>query len=80
MKSIYLKNSNKIARTVFKKSSIGLIFALALTACISACGQRGALFIPTAPEAAQRSSIVNTLTTPAQTDEQTNTPKDTQKK
>lgn len=72
MKNKQLKNSNKITPSAFEKSAIGLILAFAL----SACGQRGALFIPTAPEATQRSSIVNTLTTPADTDAQ----KDTQKK
>ncbi len=37
-------------------------FALALCAAsLAACGQRGPLFLPTAPEAAQRASLPETL-------------------
>jgi predicted small lipoprotein YifL len=58
MKNTQSKHGNKIAHAAFKKSVISLI----LIAALSACGQRGALFIPTVPEAAQRSTILNTLT------------------
>jgi predicted small lipoprotein YifL len=66
MKHTESKHSNKIARNMLTKSAISLAFAVVL----SACGQRGALFIPTAAEAAQRSSIVNTITPPADADTQ----------
>jgi predicted small lipoprotein YifL len=66
MKNTQSKHSNKITHAAFKKSVIGMI----LIAALSACGQRGALFIPTVPEAAQRSSILNTLTPPADTEVQ----------
>ncbi|MCT9813291.1 lipoprotein [Acidovorax sp. Be4] len=37
-------------------------FALALCAAsLAACGQRGPLFLPTAPEAAQRATLPETL-------------------
>ncbi|MCD2512928.1 LPS translocon maturation chaperone LptM [Comamonas endophytica] len=38
-------------------------FALALSAAsLVACGQRGPLYLPTAPEAAQRATLPQTLT------------------
>jgi predicted small lipoprotein YifL len=66
MKTTHSKHSNKIASGALAKSAFtasGVMLLLALTAC----GQRGALYIPTAPEAAQRATIVDTVTTPADT-------------
>lgn len=40
-------------------------FALALCAAsLGACGQRGPLYLPTAPEAAQRATLPETLRAP----------------
>lgn len=40
-------------------------FALALCAAsLGACGQRGPLYLPTAPEAAQRATLPQTLRAP----------------
>jgi predicted small lipoprotein YifL len=66
MKNTQSMHGNKITCSAFAKTTISLIFAFAL----SACGQRGALFIPTVPEAAQRSTILNTIATPAEADTQ----------
>ncbi len=61
MKNNHLSHGNKIAYRLLK--SIAITFtAMSL---LAACGQRGSLYIPTAPEAAQRSTIVDTLTKPA---------------
>ncbi len=37
-------------------------FALAALAALSACGQRGALYLPTEPAAAQRATLPQVLT------------------
>ena len=66
MKNSHPKHSNKIANRLLKS----VVMACAAMSLLTACGQRGSLYIPTAPEAAQRSSIVDTLTTPAATDPQ----------
>jgi predicted small lipoprotein YifL len=43
-------------------------FALALCAAsLGACGQRGPLYLPTAPEAAQRATLPETLRAPLRT-------------
>jgi predicted small lipoprotein YifL len=71
MKTTDSKNSNKIASGTLTKSvftATGVMLLLALTAC----GQRGALYIPTAPEAAQRATIVDTVTAPASTETEKN--------
>lgn len=61
MKNTYPKHTNK------NKAS-ALITAI-LCACVllslSACGQRGSLYIPNTPEAAQRSTIGDVLTKPS---------------
>jgi predicted small lipoprotein YifL len=69
MRNTHPKHGNKIANRLYTKPVTSLILLMALTAC----GQRGALYIPTAPEAAQRSSIVETLTSPDGTDKNNNT-------
>jgi predicted small lipoprotein YifL len=61
MKNNHARHGNKITSTVCCKA----IVACALLSLLAACGQRGSLYIPTAPEAAQRSTIVDTLTKPA---------------
>lgn len=67
MKNTHSKHSIKIENRVFAKTSFAAI-VLMLGLALTACGQRGALYLPTAPEAAQRSSIVDTLTTPTKTE------------
>jgi predicted small lipoprotein YifL len=66
MENSHSKHSNKIANRLLKS----IVMACAVMSFLTACGQRGSLYIPTAPEAAQRSSIVDTLTPPAATDTQ----------
>ncbi|WP_081682161.1 LPS translocon maturation chaperone LptM [Pseudacidovorax intermedius] len=38
------------------------VFALAALAALSACGQKGALYLPTEPAAAQRATLPQVLT------------------
>lgn len=64
MKKSHSSHSNKITSTMLRNVVIGCA-ALGL---LAACGQRGSLYLPTAPEAAQRSSIVESLSTPATSD------------
>jgi predicted small lipoprotein YifL len=64
MKNNYSVHSNKIANRLLKS----IAMACALMGVLSACGQRGSLYLPTAPEAAQRSSIVETLGAPSTPD------------
>ncbi len=69
MKNNQSGHGNKIARMVQK--NVGIVSAsLSLFAlfALAGCGQRGSLYLPTAPEAAQRSSIVETLSAPATND------------
>ncbi len=40
---------------------------LGLTLVLAGCGQRGALYIPTAPAAAERASLLDALTAPPKT-------------
>jgi predicted small lipoprotein YifL len=54
-------HSNKITNRLLKSVAI----ACTAMCLLAACGQRGSLYLPTAPEAAQRSTIVDTLTKPA---------------
>jgi predicted small lipoprotein YifL len=58
MKNTHSKHSNK---NIFNTHLVSMSCACALL-LLTACGQRGALYIPTAPEAAQRATIVDTLT------------------
>jgi predicted small lipoprotein YifL len=61
MKNHHSSHGNKIASRLLKSFAI----ACAAMSLLAACGQRGSLYLPTAPEAAQRSTIVDTLTKPA---------------
>jgi predicted small lipoprotein YifL len=61
MKNRYLSHSNKIASRLLTT----VLLAFSAISFLTACGQRGSLYIPTAPEAAQRASIVETLNGPA---------------
>jgi predicted small lipoprotein YifL len=61
MKNHHSSHSNKIASRLLKT----VLLAGTAISFLTACGQRGSLYIPTAPEAAQRSSIVETLNRPA---------------
>lgn len=66
MKKNQSSHSNKIASKL--QQNMGIVCAsLSLFALFAStgCGQRGSLYLPTAPEAAQRSSIVETLSAPA---------------
>jgi predicted small lipoprotein YifL len=63
MKNHHPSHGNKIANRLLKT----VVLAGAAISFLTACGQRGSLYLPTAPEAAQRSSIVDTLTKPAAT-------------
>ena len=70
MKNEHLKHSNKIGN-----HTAGVVAAMALSCLLlSACGQRGALFIPNTPEAAQRSTIGDVLTQPGGTTPTPQTP------
>jgi predicted small lipoprotein YifL len=61
MKNSHASHSNKIATAVLRKIAVvSAVFGL-----FAGCGQRGSLYLPTVPEAAQRSSIVETLAVPA---------------
>ena len=71
MKTTYSKHSNKIAHHALAKST-SMALGVMLLCALTACGQRGALYIPTAPEAAQRATIVDTVTTPGSTDAEKN--------
>ena len=63
MKIKHLKHGNKIGN-----HTAGVVAAMALSCLLlSACGQRGALYIPNTPEAAQRSTIGDVLTQPGGT-------------
>jgi predicted small lipoprotein YifL len=61
MKNNYPSHGNKIEQRLLKTITI----ACTAISLLAACGQRGSLYLPTAPEAAQRSTIVDTLTKPA---------------
>jgi predicted small lipoprotein YifL len=61
MKNHHSSHGNKIASRLLKSLAI----ASAAISLLAACGQRGSLYLPTAPETAQRSTIVDTLTKPA---------------
>jgi predicted small lipoprotein YifL len=61
MKNNQSSHGNKIANRLLKT----VVLAGAAISLLTACGQRGSLYLPTAPEAAQRSTIVDTLTKPA---------------
>ncbi len=73
MKNHHSSDSNKIAGSLFRH----VVLVCAAAALFAGCGQRGSLYLPTAPEAAQRSTIVDTLTKPAATTPQTS-PNDNQ--
>lgn len=61
MKNACLKHTNKNKTSTLITS----LFCAFVLLSLSACGQRGALFIPNTPEAAQRSTIGDVLTKPA---------------
>jgi predicted small lipoprotein YifL len=61
MKNHHSSHGNKITNSLLKP----VVLACATSALLAGCGQRGSLYIPTAPEAAQRSTIVDTLTKPS---------------
>ncbi len=61
MKNTHLKHSNKNSTPAL----IACISCVCVLLLLTACGQRGALYIPNTPEAAQRSTIGDVLTKPA---------------
>ena len=61
MKNFHSSHGNKIASSLLRQ----VVLVCASSALLAGCGQRGSLYLPTAPEAAQRSTIVDTLTKPA---------------
>jgi predicted small lipoprotein YifL len=61
MKNNQPNHSNNITTTLSRYAYI----AIAALGFLTACGQRGSLYLPTSPEAGQRSSIVETLSVPA---------------
>jgi predicted small lipoprotein YifL len=63
MKNHHSSHSNKIASPLLKH----VVLVCAALFFFAGCGQRGSLYLPTAPEAAQRSSMVETLIVPATT-------------
>ena len=63
MKNTYPKHSSKNRTKVL----IASVSAACLSLSLAACGQSGALYIPNTPEAAQRSTIGDVLTKPANT-------------
>lgn len=63
MKKTYLKHGNKNRTNVF----IICLSIACMSLSLTACGQSGALYIPNTPEAAQRSTIGDVLTKPANT-------------
>ena len=69
MKNNHSSHSNKIA-SMFQQN-VGIVCAslsLFVLSALAGCGQRGSLYLPTTPEAAQRSSIVETLSAPETSD------------
>jgi predicted small lipoprotein YifL len=70
MKNTYLKHGNKNRTNVF----IACISIACVSLSLVACGQSGALYIPKTPEAAQRSTIGDVLTKPANTTTTTPSP------
>jgi predicted small lipoprotein YifL len=63
MKNIYLKHGNKNRTNLF----IACVSVACMSLPLAGCGQSGALYIPNTPEAAQRSTIGDVLTKPANT-------------
>ncbi len=63
MKNHHSSHGNKIASSLLRH----VVLVCAASALFIGCGQRGSLYLPTVPEAAQRSTIVDTLTKPAAT-------------
>lgn len=66
MKKNQSGHGNKLASKL--QQNMGLVCAslsIFVLFAVTGCGQRGSLYLPTAPEAAQRSSIVETLSAPA---------------
>jgi predicted small lipoprotein YifL len=61
MKNNQSSHGNKIAATLLRN----VVIASAALGLLAGCGQRGSLYIPAAPEAAQRGTIVDTLIKPA---------------
>ena len=61
-----MKNINQIVNRVATLLAMGLSVA-GLTLSVTACGQRGALYLPTTPAGVERASLVDTLTKPAAT-------------
>jgi predicted small lipoprotein YifL len=64
MQNYQSQHSNKIEN---HQNRTAIVVSMLVSACflLSACGQRGALYIPNSPEAAQRSTIGDVLTKPA---------------
>ena len=58
-----MKNISQIVNRVIAMMALGLSLA-GLTLSLAACGQRGPLYIPSTPAAAQRATLVETLTAP----------------
>lgn len=61
MKNTYPKHTNKNKASAL----ITAILCAGVLLSLSACGQRGSLYIPNTPEAAQRSTISDVLTKPS---------------
>ena len=61
-----MKNNNQIVNRVAALLAMGLSVAC-LTLSVTACGQRGSLYLPTTPAGVERASLVDTLTKPAAT-------------
>jgi predicted small lipoprotein YifL len=61
MKNHHQSYGNKIASSLLRP----VVLVCVASASLAGCGQRGSLYLPTAPEAAQRSTIADTLTQPA---------------
>jgi predicted small lipoprotein YifL len=70
MKNTYLEHSNKNRTDVF----IACMSVACMSLLLAGCGQSGALYIPNTPEAAQRSTIGDVLTKPANTTTTTPSP------
>ena len=59
-KNAYSKHTNKNIAVVLTR----YLLSVCVLVSLNACGQRGSLYIPNTPEAAQRSTIGDVLTKP----------------
>ena len=65
MKNTYPNHINKNKASALITALFTALWCAGVLLSLSACGQRGSLYIPNTPEAAQRSTIGDVLTQPS---------------